>query len=416
MDLLRSYPGTLAVLLGLASMSPAMTIAGSPADAPRAFVTSVTGSGDLSSWPEATPGLVGLAAGDSICANLAADAGLAGAGDYVAWLSDSSDDAYCRVAGESGKISDNCGLVELPTQTGPWVRTDLLPWSGRLTDLRGSNPLIYLPLNLDENGQPVETGLQTWTATVFGFFVGEDCGDWQSASPPPSNITLGSLDHTGANFSSWSSTNSCSGSRHLYCLKSEVFGPVDLPVPQGGQQAFVTSQVGSGDFSTWPEAEDGTSGIEAADSICNNLASDAGLALAGDFKAWVSDANTDARDRFVSGGPWNRLDGFELASDLADLTDGALFTSLGLDENGVYVGNFVVWTGTAPDGTRLPDTCDSWQSTAGEGEGGTAVGTVDDWTQLGNRSLCSFASARLYCLGDFVSDVVLDDGFETPGK
>ena len=42
-----------------------------------AFVTSATGNGDLSTWPDAEKGLVGLAAADSICIARATSAELA---------------------------------------------------------------------------------------------------------------------------------------------------------------------------------------------------------------------------------------------------------------------------------------------------------------------------------------------------
>src|SRR5690606_10801402 len=42
----------------------------------------------------------------------------------VAWFSDESDDALCRLAGLGGKVTDNCGQDTLPVVEGPWVRAD----------------------------------------------------------------------------------------------------------------------------------------------------------------------------------------------------------------------------------------------------------------------------------------------------
>src|SRR5688572_20449691 len=62
----------------------------------RAFVTSVSGTGDLGSWPEAGSA-TGLAAGNAICRARATAAGLPNANTYRAWLSTASTDAYCHL-------------------------------------------------------------------------------------------------------------------------------------------------------------------------------------------------------------------------------------------------------------------------------------------------------------------------------
>ncbi|MGB5295352.1 MAG: hypothetical protein WBP34_10405, partial [Thermoanaerobaculia bacterium] len=57
------------------------------AQQPRvAFVTSVNGTADLGSWPEAGSAL-GASAGDEICRTLATAATLPNASSFVAWLS-----------------------------------------------------------------------------------------------------------------------------------------------------------------------------------------------------------------------------------------------------------------------------------------------------------------------------------------
>src|SRR5690606_18797239 len=85
------------------------------------FVTNSTGTGNLSTWALAG-GNTGVAAADAVCNAEAAAAGLPGT--YVAWMSDATDDAYCRVHQLTGKKAANCGLGALPATAGPWVRTD----------------------------------------------------------------------------------------------------------------------------------------------------------------------------------------------------------------------------------------------------------------------------------------------------
>jgi hypothetical protein len=47
-----------------------------------------------------------------------------GSDDVLAWFSDEENDALCRLAGLSGKVTENCGQAELPLVAGPWVRAD----------------------------------------------------------------------------------------------------------------------------------------------------------------------------------------------------------------------------------------------------------------------------------------------------
>ena len=75
----------------------------------KMFTSHVTGDGKLEEWPEAADGATGLAAGNSICAKLAQDAGLSNHASFRAWLSDGTTDAYCNVAGFAGKKADDCG-------------------------------------------------------------------------------------------------------------------------------------------------------------------------------------------------------------------------------------------------------------------------------------------------------------------
>ncbi len=98
------------------------------------FVTSVFGSTNLSTWPQAQ-GQSGLAAGDAICQTLAHDgAGLPSWQDFRAWLSTSTEDAYCRVAGFDGLKVDDCGELGLP-DAGPWQRMDGQPFANSLSEL-----------------------------------------------------------------------------------------------------------------------------------------------------------------------------------------------------------------------------------------------------------------------------------------
>ncbi len=87
----------------------------------RVFATSVQGTGDLSTWPEAT-GATAFARADAICrarAVTATPTPLPNAATYRAWISTSTTDAYCHVQGLSGKKDTGCG-GGTPSGGGPW--------------------------------------------------------------------------------------------------------------------------------------------------------------------------------------------------------------------------------------------------------------------------------------------------------
>jgi hypothetical protein len=369
-----------------------------------AFTTSVSGNGNLSTWPDAGKGLVGLDAADSICVARATAAGLANPENFVAWLSDDDDDAWCRIHNLTGERLSNCGEVELPLAAGPWLRTDGLPAAeiSPNIDIRA-----YMPQLVDETGAAVANDRRAWSGTdVAGFGVGANCVNWTSAPA----ASAGSLPlHTN----SWGSNGSsfCTDTDvHLLCVETGTGPALEFPEPQGNI-AFLLDGSGTGDLDTWPGAAPGTSGIDAGDSICNSAAEDAGLPWQGSYKAWLSDDSIDARDRFVNDGPWVRTDGLQVAASLADLIDGSLNTAIFLSDTNFYGEGLGVLTGTNADGTANANNCGNWNSTAGNVRAGRSEHTSEGWTDFDEQP-CSANFFSMYCLSDGNLDEVHADGFE----
>ena len=267
-----------------------------------AFVTSASGSSDLKTWDAAGDGLTGLQAADSICTSLAEAAGLDNPGNFVAWLSDSADDAYCRVHHLSGKISANCGEAGLPVAAGPWVRTDGAPFGAAIAELLGPLHTVYAPLWLDETGAMLPDPMAAaWTATgIAGELFGPTCAEWDDT--PAGSGGVGWVDRTSLSWTSFG-TQGCSGAGHLYCLEMAAGPALELPEP-GARLAFVTGAVGSGDLGSWPMADEDAEGLAAGDSICRNSALQAGLAYPESYRAWLSAAGVNAGDRFDHDGAW----------------------------------------------------------------------------------------------------------------
>ncbi len=404
----------IAVLLLLGTISSLV------ADEPRiAFVTSAKGTGDFSSWPEAGAALTGLEAADSICQAQAADAELANSGAFYAWLSDSNNEVFCRAHGLSGKQAQNCNgsLTVIDNQpvieAGPWLRTDGLPAAAEILELLGNNK-VYMPMLIDQYGAELQWFESIWSGTKIGGQADGmyQCSDWTSGEDGPAIQNQGS--NFVASFNIWhgSSIGSCSRISHLLCVETGAGGAIELP-ELAGNIIFLTEAYGNGDLASWPDATPGTTGIAAGDSICNKLAADAGLPWQGSYEAWLSDSNIAAADRFKHDVSWQRLDGIEVAANLAELTDGVIPASVLVTDQGKYRMHQQVWTGTGPDGSADAKNCSDWVSTEGTGLYGVSVFTYERWTDFTSGS-CGNAGLRLYCLSNVDPYSVFENGFEDP--
>lgn len=159
--------------------------------------------------------------------------------------------------------------------------------------------------------------------------------------------------------------------------------------PKGPLKAFVSSTLTTGNIG----------GLAGADALCNNAAKAAGLA--GTYTAWLSTAGVNAIDRITADGPWQLVNGTEIAKTKADLVKGgqaALPQRFDKDEKGNTppAEEDRVWTATAPNGTFSQGDCNGWTSAAGSGLVGEAAQTDGDWTALENES-CTEVN-RVYCL------------------
>ncbi|MBK7974296.1 MAG: hypothetical protein IPK07_13800 [Deltaproteobacteria bacterium] len=364
-----------------------------------AFVTSVTGNGNLSTWANAG-GHTGLAAGDAICQARAQAASLGTPANFVAWLSDSNTDAYCRVHGFTGKKANKCGLAQLPTGAGPWVRPDGYPFGATIEQMIDQG-VVYAPMRVTETAVTPTDGYFTGTSpegTVWGPFS-PPCNNWTSSSVP--EVTIGDpLTTTDA--WSYSGSGGCFQTRPLLCMEKGA-GPALAPFAVSAREAFVTNSSGTGNLGSWPNAQ-GATGIAAGDAICRTEAGMAGRKHAATFKAWLSDATTNASARILADSVWVRVDGVLVALAKANLTNGSgLFSPINQNASGTYFGNSAdAWTGTLTTGLKSTNTCNGWSSALAGVLGGEGIvnDASSEWTQFFSGTACSDASHHLYCLGD----------------
>lgn len=106
-------------------------------------------------------------------------------------------------------------------------------------------------------------------------------------------------------------------------------------------------------------------GITGAHGHCKELATNAGLDNADNFKAFISAVGFTPAGHFVhSDIPYVRLDGIRIADNWNDLIQNGPSSGLFVTETKDQLMNGKLWTGTAPDGTMyLPEmTCAGWTS------------------------------------------------------
>ena len=383
-----------------------------PADAVkrRAFVTSVSGTGNLASWPDAG-GQFALAAGDSICRARAASASLPNSSTYRVWLSTAATDAYCHVQGRAGKKATGCS--GLPRAAGPAVLVNgVSRFTGTLDQLTGPEHVIYQAVQYDEfGGAPSSPGLY-WTGTSpSGEAVADTCSSWVVSASDVEGLQ-GGVQLSAVQWTQFG-WNNCNALRHLLCFEpgeSEA-----TPVPwQPSALVFVTSAYGTGDLSSWPNAG-GETGIAAGDAICRSLAATAHLPAPDSFFAWLSDSTTDAGGRLTPTASFRRVDHFRVALSKASLLSAGNDYSVHVDETGAYIGDHTtVWTGTTAtgDGAGGGAQCVNWSTSAVGADGleGRASKAHDgEWTEHLPDSC--MGSNRFYCFSNVVT--IFWDGFET---
>ncbi len=373
-----------------------------------AFTTSTSGTADLASWPDAG-GLAGLAGADAVCNARAAAAGLPGT--YVAWLSVPTVDAYCRVHGLTGTKAARCGQAVLPATAGPWVRPDGRPFAPAITQLLEPTRQVLYPASLTELGAPLATTARVWSGTedtgvykpAFGE-AGVPCSSWTAASGLEAVTGYAHGGPVG-----WTEARAdllCSGTAHLRCLEVAAgAGPGLPPLPVSGRRAFLTSVSGTGNLSTWSDAN-GATGLAAADQVCRARARYAGLPNANAFDAWMSTSASSAATRITSSGTWQRPDGVVIANDRVDLLDGTIGAALIVTELVTYVMGATSlsfsnwWTGTTATGGASSSTCSSWTTASSStfGGSGRAEGVDASWTTAGSSS-CN-AVRPMFCFED----------------
>jgi hypothetical protein len=215
-------------------------------------------------------------------------------------------------------------------------------------------------------------------------------GSFGSASSPTSTFS-GS---TGESYTlRWTVSNSCGTSQDDVIVSFAAGGP---------KRVFMTSTTYNANLG----------GVAGADSKCQARANAA--SLGGTWKAWISTSASSPATTFTQNAfPYSMINGVQVASNWADLTDGSVAALININEFGstvpfngaggysgcgAWAGGFFImhWSSTKADGTYNPPigvcqtTCSDWTSTSGGGEIWIA------WNNQ-NTANCGEALYRLMC-------------------
>jgi hypothetical protein len=174
---------------------------------------------------------------------------------------------------------------------------------------------------------------------------------------------------------------------------SETTPDVDAAVDAGPMRIFVTRSTYAASFG----------GITAGDFRCQSSAAAAGLT--GTFKAWLSDSQTNAADRFVSNGPWVEVGSNVTLFPTRAALRGFPSAQIKNDELGQPSPD-LWWTGTLANGVKADKNCADWTSSsefnsAMIGRRGGGAGQPDkEWTEYDVYSCASSQEFALLCLED----------------
>jgi hypothetical protein len=136
-------------------------------------------------------------------------------------------------------------------------------------------------------------------------------------------------------------------------------------------------------------------GLAGADRLCQRAAP------SGVWKAWLSDATTNAIDRIADVGPWYTMNGLLAFKDKAQLTQ-TPSAIIEFDQTGAQVAASSYWTGTRVGGTSADANCNDWTSAAENAVGvwgdGRQLRGAPTWTEASSPPASCNGAINLICI------------------
>ncbi|MCB9991211.1 MAG: hypothetical protein H6867_07495 [Rhodospirillales bacterium] len=331
-------------------------------DGRQVFITSASWAGDLK----------GITGATYKCQDAADTAGLTGI--FRPWLT-----AY----------STSLEPQDIFTQSSiPYLLVTGTKIADNWTDLVDGS--IDAIIDRDENGTQ-QTGREVWSNTTTSGARknsggNNHCFEWTSGNGGHGG-EKGDNTYADSRWTDNGTASACSGLKRLYCFEQ-------APDPVGAhKKIFITSSTWNGNLG----------GLSGANNKCQTAADNA--SLGGTYKAWITDTNSSnsPSNTFTQASiPYRRIDGYRIADNWSDLTDGLLDNGIIIDETGAVRLDQEVWTNTTTSGTRTAgggnDTCFDWASgsSGNSGQSGNNQFMDSKWTNE-TASACNGAK-RLICV------------------
>jgi hypothetical protein len=312
----------------------------------------------------------GLSGANANCNTLAGAAGVPG--KFVAFLGTSTQSAFANLGSARG-----------------WVRPDGLPFTDTVANFQNNNVMWYPPIYSETMSIPT-TGV---------FFTGarttNTCSDWTSAT----DMAVGGDNPYSAMAYFFNIDGFSCASETYLCFGTDFNSQVSV-TPVAGRRLFTSS-----------EGFDPSKGVGAADTLCQNEASAAGLANPTHFLALLSTTTTAAQSRFnMNGTPWVRTDGVLAASTTANFMAGNFTASPSVTQTGAYSPTNYAWVGSKAGPSAVAastqEDCNNWTDTTssynaaflpptyGAPNAWSAFSTIGcDWAPSGSGT-----HAQVFCL------------------
>jgi cysteine-rich repeat protein len=144
-------------------------------------------------------------------------------------------------------------------------------------------------------------------------------------------------------------------------------------------------------------------GLAAADTICNDEASGAGLS--GTYIAWLSTDSQSAKDHLLAReidetADFQLVSSVPVATDLDDLLNGDIINNIYLTADGSLAANVLIWTNTdSMGGTKSTESCGDWTLALDDMPDASRIGSTaskdNNWTDS-KFGFC-YDFYRLYC-------------------
>ena len=320
----------------------------------------------------------GLAGADKICNTAAQGGGLPGT--YVAMLSTSTVAAKTRLGSARG-----------------WIRTDGLPIADTPQSLFTDDKMYY-PIGTTELGTAAQrfddpftgSGNDGTYATISG--PPSTCNDWTSDNAALS-AACGSISFASDGWLG-SCGGECDGHYPVFCFETDLTTPLTVP-KASGRLAFLSA-------TTW----DTSTGLAAADTLCQNEAGSAGLTGASSFIALLGTSKASDTSRLnAAGSNWVRTDGIPIASStstfltgswdapIAVQADGVTYPPISADSPEIMLGGYL--GGSMGD---LTFTCNDWTSDSASDTGVSGVLDTNSTDLVDGTDTQPCGSYLIYCI------------------